>query len=122
MLENLENYVDIQSLVVLLAFLAAAGAVGLWYVHRTTRRSYRDMLAVLAGAVVLIAFMMAGMIFFHDWLNSPDRHMRRMNERFFVFLYMLPVAVLIWWALNRIGALKRTLRKTGTDESSRRAQ
>jgi hypothetical protein len=101
MFETLRNYTDIMPLLIVLSFLLIAGTVGLWYVRKTTGRPMRDMLAVLGAGLTLILLMLPAIVFFRAWLDSPDRHTRRLAEDIFVIAFGI-VAVAISWAFNKL--------------------
>jgi hypothetical protein len=105
MLEALRSEVNLPALFVMLAFLFGAGTAGLWYVRKTTGRSVREMLALLAAAVVLISLMMVSFVAFHGWLDSPDGNTRRIANRLLRW-GMLPVAVVVWWLFNNLAKAK----------------
>ncbi|MGH9637803.1 MAG: hypothetical protein ACRD72_23440, partial [Candidatus Angelobacter sp.] len=64
--------VHLASLLAVLFVTFSIGAAGWWYVRKTTGRPIREMLALLAAAFVLIAFMFPLVLYADEWLNSPD--------------------------------------------------
>lgn len=105
MFESFRNNVDIPALLIFLGFLLIVGVPGLWYVKKTTGRSIRDMLALLGGAVILILLMMPAVVFFYQPANSQGRRTDRLAEDIVVMAY-LPVALLVWWAFNKLAKRK----------------
>jgi len=71
-----------------------SGLVGLWYVRKTTGRPLREMLSLLGGAVVFILLMLPSIVIFRHTANS------------LLALSYLPVALLVWWAFNKIAKPK----------------
>jgi uncharacterized protein YqgC (DUF456 family) len=101
MLENLRYAVDIPALLIALSLFGAVGAAGLWFVHRTTGRPYRDMMAVLCGAIVLILlFVPIGILFKSYGPASIQRWLLRRAE----YALSFGAALLVWWAFNRWGS------------------
>lgn len=105
MLESLKYSIDIPAAIAMLAFFVVVGTVGLWYVRKTTGRSYRDMFGVLAGALIFIVLMVPSFYFFHERIFSPDKHLARRTTDLLSLAY-IPVAVSIWWILNKLIARK----------------
>jgi hypothetical protein len=87
-------------------FLVVIFTLVLWGVHKTTGRSYRDMVLLLLAGFVLIGVMMSAMVFFREPLDSPDRGTRQLTS--FVFRYgFLAIAGLVWWGFNRLERIRR---------------
>jgi hypothetical protein len=95
---------------IMLAFLLVAGTVGLWCVRKTTGRSIREMLALLAGAIVFILLMAPSILIFDGWLNASDKTTRHIMTQLLTLAY-LPVAVLVWWTFNKLVKSRRPRRR-----------
>jgi uncharacterized metal-binding protein len=106
MLENLRNQINLTALLAILSGLLIFGTAGLWYIRKTTGRPIREMLALLAGAVVLIGLMGVSFAVLHGWMESPDLNARR-NADFLMRWGMLPVAFVVWWVFNRLSKSRR---------------
>jgi Na+(H+)/acetate symporter ActP len=106
MLDALRYQVNWPALFIMLAFLLVTGAVGLWFVRKTTGRSIREMLALLAGSVVFIILMVPSIFIFDGWLNSPDKSVRHITIQILTLVY-LPVGLLVWWTFNKVAKSKR---------------
>src|ERR1700704_4042831 len=106
MLDSLKYQVNLPALFIMVAFLLVSGTAGLWFVRKTTGRSVREMLALLAGAIALILLMVPSIFIFDGWLNSPDWSVRHTIVRLLTLAY-LPVALLVWWAFNRVAKSRR---------------
>jgi Na+(H+)/acetate symporter ActP len=106
MLDRLRNEVYLPGMLIVLAFFLASGTVGLWYVRKTTGRPLREMLSLLVGAVVFILLMLPSFFIFHGWLESPDGGTRHTAARLLSLAY-IPVALLVWWAFNKLAKPKR---------------
>jgi Na+(H+)/acetate symporter ActP len=110
MLDNLKYQVNLPALFITLSVLFVCTPVGLWYVRKTTGRSIREMLTLLAAAIVFILLMAPSIFIFDGWLNSPDRSIRHTIVRLLGVAY-LPVALLVWWAFNRLAKSRRPRRR-----------
>src|SRR5258708_26498194 len=110
MFESFRNGVDVRAVAIFAGFLLVVCVPGLWYVKKTTGRSWRDMLAVLGAGVTLILLLGVGNVFFHDRLNSPDSHARRLAENIFVAVFAV-AAVIISWVFNRLAKSRSNRRK-----------
>jgi len=106
MLDALRYQVNWPALFIMLAFLFVSGIVGLWYVRKTTGRSIREMLALLAGAIVFILLMAPSILIFDGWLNSPDKSIRHTTIQLLTLAY-LPVGALVWWTFNKVAKSRR---------------
>jgi hypothetical protein len=95
-----------RAVLAFLLFLVVVLVPGLWGVHKTTGRPYREMLLLLSAALVLIGLMVPAIVFFDGVFNSPDRGTR--NLAAFVFRWgFLAIAVLVWWGFNRLDRFRR---------------
>lgn len=89
-----------------LLFLVIIFIPGLWAVHKTTGRPYRDMVLLLLGALVLIGLMFPAVVFFNGELNSPDPTTRKLTK--YGFRYgLVAIGVLVWWGFNRLAQARR---------------
>jgi NADH:ubiquinone oxidoreductase subunit 6 (subunit J) len=102
--------VNWPALFIMLAFLFVSGTVGLWFVRKTTGRSIREMLALLAGAIVFILLMAPSILIFDGWLNASDKTTRHIMTQLLTLAY-LPVAVLVWWTFNKLAKSRRPRRR-----------
>jgi Na+(H+)/acetate symporter ActP len=107
MLDTLRYQINVPALFTMLAFLFVSGIIGLWFVRKTTGRSIREMLALLAGAIVFIFLMTPSIFIFDGWLNSPDKGIRHTTIQLLTLAY-LPLGVLVWWTFNKVGKSRRT--------------
>jgi len=101
-----------RAVLAFLLFLVVVLVPGLWGVHKTTGRPYREMLSLLAGAVVLIGFMVLGFAVFSKWIFSPDPRTSHLADRLFAWVY-LPIAAFIWWVFNRLAKRHRKQHTSG---------
>lgn len=100
MLNSLRN-VYLPNLLAVLSVIFSIGAAGLWYVHKITGRSIREMLALLAAAFVLIAFMFPLVVCADEWLNSSDLAIHDL-AKIGLTAMLLPIAFFIWQFFNRL--------------------
>jgi ABC-type bacteriocin/lantibiotic exporter with double-glycine peptidase domain len=105
MLESLKHNVNLPALFVVLGLVASVGSLGLWAVHRSTGRRIREMLALLAAAFLTICLMIPLVIFFDEWLKSPDLAVHQLAHTLLVLIF-LPIALAIWWIFNRLSKQK----------------
>jgi predicted MFS family arabinose efflux permease len=98
---------DRGELLAILFFLMLLGIVlllGVWGVHKTSGRSYREMLLLLAAAMILIALTVPAVIFTETYLKSAGPDARRLANLAFRWGF-LGIAILVWWVFN--GWVKR---------------
>ena len=106
MLESLRHQVYLPAVFIALGVVLVLGALGLWLVHKSTGRSIREMLTLLAAAVVLISLMMVPIAIFHKQMDSPDRDTRRIMN-FLMHWGTVLVAFAVWWVFNRLWKPRR---------------
>jgi hypothetical protein len=111
MLNNLRS-VHLPSLVAILSFILSIGAAGLWYVRKITGRPIREMLALLAAAFVLIAFMFPLVVCADEWLSSPDLAIHDL-AKIVLMAVLLPIAFFIWRFFNRLAQPKHKANSHG---------
>lgn len=100
---------------IVLSLFGVVGAGGLWLVHRTTGRPYRDMVALLLGGVVLVIIALPVVLLFYSYGPLPVAQQWLVHEvQTFIFLAF---AILACWALNRWG--KRGSRPGGRGRHKR---
>ena len=85
---------SLTSLLAVLFVISSIGAAGLWYVRKTTGRSIREMLALLAAAFVLIGFMFPLVLCADEWFNSPDRAIHDLAKIVLTAIF-LPIAFVV---------------------------
>jgi hypothetical protein len=90
-------------------FLVVVLVPGLWGVHKTTGRPYREMLLLLTAALVLIGLMVPAVVFFDGAVNSPDPGTRNLAKVVFRWGF-LAIAMLVWWCFNRLARVRRRRR------------
>ena len=111
MLNSLRN-ADLPRLLAVLSVIVSIGAAGLWYVRKTTGRPIREMLALLAAAFVLIAFMFPLIVCADEWLSSPDLAIHDLAKMLFTAVF-LPVAFVVWRFFNRLAKPKQRANSHG---------
>jgi hypothetical protein len=109
MLESLKHNVNLPALFVVFGIVAVVGALGLWLVHRSTGRRIREMLALLGAAFLTICLMIPLMLFFDEWLKSPDLAIHQAAHTLLLWI-SLPIIIAIWWAFNKLSKPKRQMR------------
>ena len=97
---------SLTSLLAVFFVISNIGAAGLWYVRKTTGRSIREMLALLAAAFVLIVFMFPLIVCADEWLNSPDLAIHDF-AKITLTAVLLPIAFVIWRFFNRLAKPKQ---------------
>jgi hypothetical protein len=111
MLNSLRNVYS-PGLLAALSAVFSIGAAGLWYLLKTTGHSIRDVLALLAAAFVLIAFMLPLVVFADEWLSSPDLAIRGLAKMALTAV-LLPIAFCIWHFFNRLAKPRRKANSYG---------
>ena len=111
MLNSLRS-VYLSNLLVIFSVIFSIGAAGLWYVHKTTGRRIRDLLALLAAGFVLTAFMFPLVIYADEWLNSSDRAIHDLAKMALRAVF-LPIAFVICRFFNRLAKPKRKANSHG---------
>lgn len=104
--------VYLPNLLALLSAIFGIGWVGLWYVRKTTGRSIRDMLALLAAGFVLVAFMFPLVIYADEWLSSPDLAIHDLAKMGLTAV-LLPIAFFVWQFFNRLAKPKQKANSHG---------
>ena len=111
MLNSLRS-VNLPTLVALLSAVFGIGWVGLWFVRKTTGRTIREMLALLAAGFVLIAFMAPLVIYTDDWLNSPDRAIHDLVKMLLTTVF-LALALVVSQLFNRLAKPRQRANSRG---------
>jgi lysylphosphatidylglycerol synthetase-like protein (DUF2156 family) len=88
------------------------GAAGFWYVHKTTGRPIREMLALFAAAFVLVALMFPLVVYADEWLNSSDLAIHDLAKLVLTAVF-LPIAFVVWRIFNRLAKPKRKANSHG---------
>lgn len=104
--------VYLPTLIGLLSAIFGIGWVGLWYVRKTTGRPIREMLALLAAGLVLVAFMVPLVIYADEWLNSPDLAIHDLAKMVLTAVF-LAIAFFVWQFFNRLAKPKRKANSRG---------
>jgi len=111
MLNSLRS-VYLSNLLVILSVIFSIGAAGLWYVHKTTGRRIRDLLALLAAGFVLTAFMFPLVIYADEWLNSSDLAIHDLAKMVLTSVFV-GMALVVWHFFNRLAKPKRKANSHG---------
>ncbi len=111
-MENLRYSINWDALAITLAFCSLVVAVIAWFA-RKAGRPVRDVLALVATALVLILVLMPIVVAFDGDFASPE------VKWFFhqmEFLAVTLIAYLLWWAGNKFShrARARSARKSST--------
>src|ERR1051326_9468148 len=83
---------DPIAFLIMLLFFGFSLGIGLWRVHKTTGRPYRDMWSELGAAMVIIGFIALWFFLFRKSVFSPDPGTRHLNGRLFSRIYMPPIS------------------------------
>ena len=98
---------DVLFVVNFLGCILAVLVLGCWYISRKTGRPLRDMLAVLAGGIVVVIVTVPLAI---RYSNPAQKHASPTE-----YVLFTAVALTVWWAFNKLarGRSKssRSLRK-----------
>jgi hypothetical protein len=108
MLESLRHQFYLPAVFIALGVVLVLGALGLWLVRRSTGRPIREMLALLAAAFVIIAFMFPLVLFFDEWSRSPDLAIREF-VKMVITIIILPIAFVVWRFFNRLSKPRRSV-------------
>jgi hypothetical protein len=106
-----------RAILAFLLFLVIVLVPGLWGVHKTTGRPYREMLLLLSAALVLIGLMVPAIVFFDGAVNSPDSSTRNLAKLVFRWGF-LAVAILVWWGFNRFARVRLRQREGSHKEAT----
>jgi hypothetical protein len=100
-----------RAILAFLFFMVVVLGLGLWGVHKTSGRSYRDMVLLLLAGVVLIGLMVPAIVYFREPLDSPDPRTRQLTK--FVFQWgFAAIAILVCWGFNRLVRARRRHKST----------
>jgi di/tricarboxylate transporter len=105
MLNSLRN-VYLPTLLAILSVIFSIGAAGLWYFRKAKGRPIREILALLAAAFVLIAFMFPLVLCADEWLSSPDVAIHDL-AKIVLTAVLLPIAFVVWRLFNRLAKPKQ---------------
>jgi amino acid permease len=116
MLESLRHQVNLPAVFIVFGAVMFLGALGLWLVRRSTGRPMREMLALLAAAFVIIAFMFPLVLFFDEWSRSPDLAIREFVKTL-ITIIILPIAFVVWRFFNRLSKPRRSVDSRGQNHN-----
>ncbi|HZD09220.1 MAG TPA: hypothetical protein VE176_13280 [Candidatus Limnocylindrales bacterium] len=111
MLNSLRN-VHLPTLLAIVFVIFSIGAAGLRYFRKAKGRPIREILALLASAFVLIAFMFPLVLCADEWLNSPDLAIHDLAKIVLTAAF-LPIAFIVWRFFNRLAKPKQKANSRG---------